>query len=387
MSTAEDRATQFADGTDDGERTLIRTTRNRQPLLPSRVGWVHYLVYTDDTGTPQRLQLGTQPVRIGRRAPCELVLRDSEVSGVHCEVHLRQDELVVSDRGSTNGTFVDGKRVFANELVPHGGVLQVGRQLIKHEFRDQQELVQSQELDRDLARASDYVQSLLPLPLRDGPVLTDWFFQPSTRVGGDGFGYHWLDRQRLVMYLLDVSGHGVGAAMHGVSVLGTLRQQTLPDTNFADPAQVLARLNDMYPMDRHGGMFFTIWYGVLELPARQLRFASAGQHPAFVIGAAGGAPQPLMTRNLVIGAMPDTPFDADVAQLQPDDRVYLFSDGVFEIVTQQDETWTLDDFVPLLGQALPPGVGEPEHLFKVVRALARPGPLDDDFSILTLQVH
>ncbi|MDP3226315.1 MAG: SpoIIE family protein phosphatase [Rubrivivax sp.] len=395
MSTAEDRATPYAagmndgasDAASDGERTMIRTTRNRQPALPSRLGWVHYLVYTDDVGTLQRLRLGSEAVRIGRRAPCELVLRDSEVSGVHCEVQLRQDELVVSDRSSTNGTFVDGKRVFANERVPHGGVLQVGRQLIKHEFRDEQELVQSQELDRDLARASDYVQSLLPPPMRGGPVLSDWFFQPSTRVGGDGFGYHWLDSQHLVVYLLDVSGHGVGAAMHGVSVLGTLRQQTLPDTNFAEPAQVLARLNDVFPMDRHGGMFFTIWYGVLELPSRRLRFASAGQHPAYVVGAQGGVPQPLATRNLVIGAMPEAIFDADVAQLQPGDRLYLFSDGVFEIVTQDGQTWTLDEFLPLLGQPLPSGLGEPEHLFKVVRALARPGPLDDDFSILTLQVH
>lgn len=387
LSSPEDSATEFASADDDGERTMIRTTRNRQPLLPLRVVWVHDLVYTDETGATRRLRLGPAPVRIGRRAPCELVLRDSEVSGVHCEVQLVNDELMVSDRGSTNGTFVDGRRVFANERVPRGAVLQVGRQYIKHEFRDEQELVQSQELDRDLQRASQYVQSLLPLPLRSGPVHTDWFFQPSTRVGGDGFGYHWLDSQRLVVYLLDVSGHGVGAAMHGVSVLGTLRQQTLPDTDFANPAQVLARLNDMYPMERHGGMFFTIWYGVLELPQRRLRFASAGQHPAYVLSPAGGAPQALMTRNLPIGTLPDVAFDAGQAQLGTGDRLYLFSDGVFEIVTATGRTWTLEDFLPLLGQTVPPGVTEPEHLLQVVRGLARPGPLDDDFSILTLQIH
>lgn len=386
LSAPEDHATEFA-SSDDGERTLIRTTRNRQPLLPQRVVWVHDLVYTDESGTPQRLRLGQQPVRIGRRAPCELVLKDSEVSGVHCEVQLINDELMVSDRGSTNGTFVDGRRVFANERVPRGSVLQVGRQTIKHEFRDEQELVQSQELDRDLQRASQYVQSLLPEPLRSGPVHTEWYFQPSARVGGDGFGYHWLDSRHLVVYLLDVSGHGVGAAMHGVAVLGTLRQQTLPDTDFGQPAQVLARLNDMYPMERHGGMFFTIWYGVLELPLRRLRFASAGQHPAYVLKPAGAAPQSLATRNLPIGTVPDTAFEEAEAQLGAGDRLYLFSDGVFEIVTHAGQTWTLEDFVPLLGGAVPAGSNEPEHLLQVVRGLARPGPLDDDFSILTLQIH
>lgn len=387
VSSAHDRTS--LEAIDDGERTMIRTTRSRQPLQPSRQGWVHYLVYTDELGQAQRLRLGLQPLRIGRRAPCELVLRDSEISGVHCELTLLNDELMVSDRGSTNGTFVDGKRVFGSERLPHGGMLQVGRQLLKHEFRDEHELAQSQELDRDLLKARDYVQSLLPPPMLSGPVRADWFFQPSARVGGDGFGYHWLDEKRLVMYLLDVSGHGVGAAMHGVSVLSALRQQTLPATDFADPAQVLSRLNDVFPMERHGGMFFTIWYGVLELPQRRLRFASAGQHPAYVLGAAGpgaAGPVPLATRNLVIGAMPDGEFESAEVQLQAGDRLFLFSDGVFEIVTTQGETWTLEAFLPLLGVPGPAGVSQPEHLFQVVRGLARAGPLDDDFSILALGI-
>lgn len=368
---------------------MIRTTRSRQPLLPSRQGWVHYLVYTDERGQAQRLRVGLQPLRIGRRAPCELVLRDSEISGVHCELTLVNDELMVSDRGSTNGTFVDGKRVFGSERLPHGGMLQVGRQMLKHEFRDEHELAQSQELDRDLLKARDYVQALLPPPMLSGPVRAEWFFQPSARVGGDGFGYHWLDEKSLVMYLLDVSGHGVGAAMHGVSVLSALRQQTLPATDFADPAQVLSRLNDVFPMERHGGMFFTIWYGVLELPQRRLRFASAGQHPAYVLGAAGpgaAVPVPLATRNLVIGAMPDAEFESAEVQLHAGDRLFLFSDGVFEIVTTQGETWTLEAFLPLLGVPGPAAVSQPEHLFQVVRGLARAGPLDDDFSILALGI-
>ena len=41
---------------------------------------------------------------------------------------------------------------------------------------------------------------------------TAWRFQPSTQLGGDAFGYHWLDEQRLAIYLLDVCGHGVTEA-------------------------------------------------------------------------------------------------------------------------------------------------------------------------------
>jgi sigma-B regulation protein RsbU (phosphoserine phosphatase) len=100
----------------------------------------------------------------------------------------------------------------------------------------------------------------------------------------------------------------------------------------------------------------------------------------------GGPLRSLQTRNLVIGAMPDMPFDAGQVQLQPGDSLYLFSDGVFEIVSREGRTWALEDFLPLLGQPVPAGTTEPEHLFKVVQGLARRGPLDDDFSILTLQI-
>lgn len=385
MNPGEDRAPPF--DPDDGERTMIRTTRNRTTQPQPRAGWVHYLVYPDDTGAAQRLRLvDGMPVRIGRRAPCELVLRDAEVSGVHCEVLLRGDNLLVSDRGSTNGTFVDGKRVFANEPVPHGGLLQVGRQMLKHEFRDEQELAQSQELDRDLGRASHYVQSLLPQPLRGGGLHVDWHFQPSARVGGDVFGYHALDEHRLVIYLVDVSGHGVGAAMHGVAVLGSLRQQTLPDTDYGQPAQVLARLNTMYPMEGHAGMFFTIWYGVLDRRSWTLDYASAGHHPSFVWSPDGAPLLALQTPNLVIGAMEGVDFAAAQTRLRPGQKLYVFSDGVFEIVTRQGQTWGLPDFLPLLGQPHDPAGSEPEHLFKVLQGLARPGPLDDDFSLLVAHI-
>lgn len=386
LNTPDSRHTQLTP-VDDGERTMIRTVRGRVALADARAGWVHYLTYTDEQGAAQRLRLSPDaPLRIGRRAPCELVLKDGEVSGVHCELQLRGDDLFVSDRGSTNGTFVDGKRIFAAEVVPHGGVLQVGRQVLKHEFRDERELEQSAEIDRDLAKAGAYVRSLLPPPLAAGPVRTSWFFQASTRVSGDAFGYHPLDAQHVAMYLLDVSGHGVGAAMHSVSVMNTLRQRTLPGVDFTQPSQVLEQLNAVFPMDGHGGMYFTIWYGVLNLATRELRYASAGQHPAYVLGEPGTEhgtePRALQTRNLVIGAMPDEVFESATTTLAPNEKLYLFSDGVFEIVTREERVWQIEDFLPLLGHA--PLHEEPEHLFRVVRGLARPGPLDDDFSILVV---
>ncbi|MGD9173219.1 MAG: hypothetical protein PVF29_03605, partial [Desulfobacterales bacterium] len=68
-------------------------------------------------------------------------------------------------------------------------------------------------LNRELSEAADYVRTILPQPLTEGTIRTDWRFVPSTSLGGDAFGYHWVDKDHFAIYLIDVSGHGVGAAL------------------------------------------------------------------------------------------------------------------------------------------------------------------------------
>ena len=103
--------------------------------------------------------------------------------------------------------------------------------------------------------------------MRDGPVRVDWRFVPSTQLGGDSFGYHWIDGDHFAVYLLDVSGHGVGASLLSVSALNVLRSQSLHNTDFRDPAQVLERLNATFKMEQQDNRYFTIWYGVYSKSA------------------------------------------------------------------------------------------------------------------------
>ncbi|WP_415715261.1 PP2C family protein-serine/threonine phosphatase [Maridesulfovibrio sp.] len=116
---------------------------------------------------------------------------------------------------------------------------------------------------KELAVAADYVTSLLPDPLKEGDIQADWRFIPSTSLGGDSFGYHWLDDDHFAMYLLDVCDHGVGSALLSVSAMNVLRSQTLPDTDFLKPDMVLEALNDSFQMDQQNNLYFTMWYGVL----------------------------------------------------------------------------------------------------------------------------
>ena len=94
-------------------------------------------------------------------------------------------------------------------------------------------------LAAELSEAADYVRSLLPEPF-DGALSVCWDFESCSSVGGDSFGYFWIDDDHFAIYLLDVCGHGVGAALLSVSVINTIKGQTLRDVDFREPDSVLA---------------------------------------------------------------------------------------------------------------------------------------------------
>jgi serine phosphatase RsbU (regulator of sigma subunit) len=215
-------------------------------------------------------------------------------------------------------------------------------------------------------------------------VRTEWHFQPSALLGGDALGYFQLDEYRFAGYLIDVSGHGIGAAVHTVSVLNVLRQRALPGVDMACPDQVLQRLNSMFSMEAHGGLYFTMWYGVYDTQARSLAFASAGHHPAYLVSADRQSLQPLKTRNPVVGAMPDHCFQAAQVPVPVGSMLHVFSDGLFEIESVDGHLGRLSEFEPLMLGAPVAGLTEPERLVMAARARARPGPPDDDVSLLTV---
>jgi sigma-B regulation protein RsbU (phosphoserine phosphatase) len=243
-------------------------------------------------------------------------------------------------------------------------------------------LVDSQQhLVRELHEAVGYVRSLLPEPL-EAPVRTRWLFVPSSQLGGDCFGYGWVDDDHFAVYLLDVCGHGVGAALLSISVMNALRAQALQGTDFRDPAGVLAGLNDAFPMDRQNGKYFTIWYGVFDRRGRRLAYASAGHPPAVLLtGPAADRARAveLGMANFAIGVMPGEPFNAAATPLDTFGKMYVFSDGVYEVEKPDGTMMRRQELVRYL--ATHPGPGGPEDVLDFARHV---GGLKDDFSLLEI---
>jgi serine phosphatase RsbU (regulator of sigma subunit) len=352
-----------------------------RPAVPAADRFVHQLLLLTDDGPARRIALDNPPLVIGRTPPAGLVLEGGTVSRRHCMLEAAGDSIAIADLGSTNGTFVDGTRIEGPVVLADGAEIDVGIYRLRYQRRHRAEAAEAAAIDDELQQASNYVASILPPPIDGGPVEVEWFYQPSTRLGGDAFGYRMLDQSRFAIFVLDVSGHGAGAALHAVTVANTLRQGMLPGVAFDDPAAVIESLNRVFPMEQHNGLFFTIWYGVYDIATRTLRYAAGGHHAGYLIPPGAGDPVPLAIRNPAVGMLVGRPVATAAAMVPPGSALSLFTDGVFEIVDRQGQQWGLGHILPLL--PVTATKGGPRALFDHVRSVARPGLLDDDFSVVT----
>jgi sigma-B regulation protein RsbU (phosphoserine phosphatase) len=239
-------------------------------------------------------------------------------------------------------------------------------------------------LQKDLDTAAQYVRSLLPPPQSLANVSADWRFIPSAELGGDAFGYHMLDSTHVAVYLLDVCGHGVGAALLSVSALNALRSESLPQTDFFDPGSVLAALNKAFPMERQNDMFFTIWYAVYDVAGRTLRWAGGGHPPALLVSSDGVKPRLLDSDGPLIGAVEGLEFTSTEVAVPSGARLFIYSDGAFEISRPDGSMWAFDAFVATMSAAANGPENRMDRLVSEIRRISEREDFSDDFSMVEL---
>jgi sigma-B regulation protein RsbU (phosphoserine phosphatase) len=259
-------------------------------------------------------------------------------------------------------------------------------------YRQKKALIESQRLlAEEINEAAIYIRSLLPPPL-EGKVNTSWQHIPCSSLGGDAFGYHWIDEDHLGIYLVDVCGHGVGAAILCISVINAIRSQSLTDTDFKSPASVLKGLNDAFPMEEQNNKYFTIWYGVYNQKNHELIFSSAG-HPHAILFSGNDIKnkklQTLTSGGLAIGMMPGIEFKETTVPLSNRNKLYVFSDGVYEITQKGGKEMNLTDYTNLMSDHFSHFelLQSDKVLEKITSLKEEAGPFEDDFSIVELIIN
>jgi sigma-B regulation protein RsbU (phosphoserine phosphatase) len=257
-------------------------------------------------------------------------------------------------------------------------------------IRAHKALEQSQKaLAQELQEAADYVRSLLPDTL-NGAIKSDWRFLTSSSLGGDAFGYHWIDDEHFSIYLIDVCGHGVGAALLSISVINVIRSESLPNVDFKQPSQVLGSLNEAFPMESNNNMYFTMWYGVFNKSTRTLNYGSGGHPPAVMVSNSSTTSpttsQRLRTKGMLVGSMSGISFPSDQCQVPEGSSLYVFSDGTYEIEKPAGGMFELDEFVTLLETLQPENPTALGTLSTQITDIQGHDNFEDDFSIMKLDL-
>lgn len=253
-------------------------------------------------------------------------------------------------------------------------------------------------MSQSLEAAAAIQRSLLPESMPDVPGIDfAWAFDPCYELAGDSLDVFQIDDEHLAMYVLDVVGHGVPAALLSVTLAQILsfsrRQSALAGRgSFADrrliasPKAAAERLNQLFPMNEERRQYFTLFYGVLHLPSRQLRYVAAG-HPAPVLLSADGA-----TRNLPVGGFPiglarQPKYRERTAELSPGDRLYLYTDGLIEATDRSGFEFGAERLGEEVRDARALSLTDSVEALESSAKSWAGGRLDDDLSILALEVN
>ena len=200
----------------------------------------------------------------------------------------------------------------------------------------------------DLQFAAKIQKSFLPPSITNfNNVFASWELISCDELAGDTLNVFDLDGQHIIFYVIDVSGHGVQAALLSVTLNRWLspRSTSLKISNVSNneddisvisPVEVMERLNKQFPIDPNTGQYFTIIYGMYDVVSKEFCFVSAG-HPKPVYLPKGSSPIMLESNNFPIGVVPEPEFAESRIKMSSGDRMYLYSDGLVDAQNSSEE--------------------------------------------------
>jgi sigma-B regulation protein RsbU (phosphoserine phosphatase) len=258
--------------------------------------------------------------------------------------------------------------------------------------------VVNENIHHDLDTAARIQRALLPMSLPQPPGFRfAWHFLPSAQLAGDTLNVLWLGPDQVALYIADVSGHGVSAALLSVTLsrwLSTTPEQLsllTPDSasptgyRISSPAEVAERLNQQFPFDARTGQYFTLIYGILTLSSLDFRYVSAG-HPPVVHVPHGQTARALQTEGFPIGLVRSPGYEENIVHLSPGDRLMLVTDGLTEAADTTGEQFGLARVIDAAeasrGHLLE---SQLDHIVESARQWCACPAFDDDVSLVAVE--
>jgi phosphoserine phosphatase RsbU/P len=241
------------------------------------------------------------------------------------------------------------------------------------------------EIEEDLLLAARVQQSLAPQSLVWGGMRVDAYFNPVRSIGGDFGLVSPLDDRHLNLLVCDVSGHGIGSAL----VANRIYSETMTQLRGGAPLGAMLRELNRFVMQNLGtsALLFTLAAARIDMGGRRMIFAGAGHPPAMIV-TPGEEPRLLESRSMVLGGLPDAVATeaAIEVDLNPGDRVVLYTDGISEVFDTDGEMLGTEGVQKIVRETalLPFGDMQQAMLNRV--AAWRDGAPTDDMSLVLVEV-
>ena len=201
----------------------------------------------------------------------------------------------------------------------------------------------------DLVIAGNIQSNLLPVPYPGEGCNTAWLFRPAQYVSGDMFDYFKFEDKYWVFFIMDVEGHGIPSALTVFSVNNQLNPAAVGlcarmlhtcDTVAEACIGTVTELNAR--SSTQGGRYFTMIYGVLDLETGIVTMTQAGHPAALHLSHKSGNIEAVGDGGMPVGLLEDASFDAVSCQLEPGDRLFVYSDGTIECTDEEENLYGIE---------------------------------------------
>lgn len=247
------------------------------------------------------------------------------------------------------------------------------------------ETVEKQKLEEEMVLARNIQERLLPKKMPELPnMLVHGINVPSKQVGGDYFDLIEIDENTLGLTIADVSGKGMGAALLMSNLQASLHSLIREGYSLD---KLVSRINNVIYQNTDPEKYITFFYGQLDRNFLSFKYVNAGHNPPYLLHHNGTIDE-LVTGGIILGMMPDMPYKIGSCQLFKGDLLMLYTDGVTETMTVDDqeyEEFRLVNFLKKTGLTKSPEEINNE-LIRDLGKFADGAPQNDDITILSLQI-
>jgi sigma-B regulation protein RsbU (phosphoserine phosphatase) len=209
-------------------------------------------------------------------------------------------------------------------------------------------IVAQERLRRELALAAEVQQRLLPSHMPGGRAIeVAGFCEPARGVGGDYYDFINFDEDQLGVAIADVAGKGMPAALLMSTVQATLRSLTarngLPPPPTPQLDQMVGKLNRLIFNSTNGSHYVTFFYASFDQTTRMLTYVNAGHNPPLFLQAGSTLEfRTLTAGGLVAGAFEHANYDQESVQMNSDDLLFMYTDGLTEALSRDGEEFGED---------------------------------------------